>query len=239
MRERTSQMEIFAEDTWRQTFRLIPKLPFAFSYQFEDAVGRKSTMQVLDWECGQLTGIASTDGTMSKRLLRKLKTKYLHEFGQRDLHFFLGTTQQFHSVAPNPWVIVGVFAPPFDISWTWASRPEPCLPTPISKTGLWSSPPSAFRGTWLADGAGDGESTCPDGTLPANSLSTPGPGFSRSAQRTVLSASRLRGFARGDSVSGLSLPRSILTMDHTDSRMPIAGSLSVASVASCRTIGSW
>jgi hypothetical protein len=56
----------------------------------------------------------------------------------------------------------------------------------------------------------------PDGTLPANSLSTPGPGFSRSAQRTVLSASRLRGFARGDSVSGLSLPRSILTMDHTD-----------------------
>jgi hypothetical protein len=46
--------------------------------------------------------------------LEKVKTKYLHEFGQRDLHFFLGTTQQFHSVAPNPWVIVGVFAPPFE-----------------------------------------------------------------------------------------------------------------------------
>jgi hypothetical protein len=42
-----------------------------------------------------------------------VKAKYLIEFGQRDLHFFLGTTQQFHGFAPNPWVIVGVFAPPY------------------------------------------------------------------------------------------------------------------------------
>ncbi|MCG3148539.1 MAG: hypothetical protein PCFJNLEI_01983 [Verrucomicrobiae bacterium] len=46
--------------------------------------------------------------------MEKVKHKYLTEFSQRDLHFFLGTTQQFHSVAPNPWVIVGVFAPPFE-----------------------------------------------------------------------------------------------------------------------------
>jgi hypothetical protein len=44
--------------------------------------------------------------------LEKVKTKYLDEFGKRDLYFFLGTTQQFHGFAPNPWVIVGVFAPP-------------------------------------------------------------------------------------------------------------------------------
>jgi hypothetical protein len=114
MRERTSQMEIFAEDTWRQAFRLIPKLPFSFSYQFEDAAGRKSTMQVLDWECGQLYWNCFNRWNDEQAALDRVKSKYLHEFGQRDLHFFLGTTQQFHNVAPNPWVIVGVFAPPFE-----------------------------------------------------------------------------------------------------------------------------
>ena len=33
--------------------------------------------------------------------LEKVKAKYLDEFGKRDLHFFLGTTQQFHGFAPN------------------------------------------------------------------------------------------------------------------------------------------
>jgi hypothetical protein len=37
---------------------------------------------------------------------------YLDEFASRDLHFFLGTTQEFHFRAPNPWVIVGVFPIP-------------------------------------------------------------------------------------------------------------------------------
>lgn len=54
MREQSKQAQMFAEDAWRETFQLIPKLPYAFSYQFEDRDGRKSTMQVLDWECGQL-----------------------------------------------------------------------------------------------------------------------------------------------------------------------------------------
>ena len=71
-------------------------------------------MQVLDWECGQLYWNCFNRWNDEQAALEKVKTKYLHEFGQRDLHFFLGTTQQFHSVAPNPWVIVGVFAPPFE-----------------------------------------------------------------------------------------------------------------------------
>ena len=54
MREKTKQTELFAEETWRETFKLIPKLPYSFSYTFEDADGRKSSMQVLDWEIGQL-----------------------------------------------------------------------------------------------------------------------------------------------------------------------------------------
>ena len=33
-------------------------------------------------------------------------------FLKTDLHFFPGTTQLYHFVAPNPWVIIGVFHPP-------------------------------------------------------------------------------------------------------------------------------
>ena len=112
MRDKTRQAEMFKEETWRETFKIIPKLPYSFSYQFEDADGRKSTMQVLDWECGQLYWKCLRRHGNEATALEKVKAKYLGEFGQRDLHFFLGTTQQFHGFAPNPWVIVGVFAPP-------------------------------------------------------------------------------------------------------------------------------
>ncbi len=115
MREESKQVQMFAEDTWRQTFKLIPKLPYAFSYQIEDADGKKSTMQVLDWECGQLYwNCLRRANNLESIALAKVKAKYLEEFSKRDLHFFLGTTQQFHGFAPNPWVIVGVFAPPFE-----------------------------------------------------------------------------------------------------------------------------
>ena len=113
MREQSKQTQMFAEDSWRETFELIPKLPYAFSYQIEDADGRKSTMQVLDWECGQLYWNCLRRHRDESIALEKVKEKYLHEFSKRDLHFFLGTTQQFHGFAPNPWVIVGVFAPPY------------------------------------------------------------------------------------------------------------------------------
>jgi hypothetical protein len=112
MREQTMQSELFAEDAWRETFQIIPKLPYSFSYQLEDADGRKSTMQVLDWECGQLYWNCLRRSGDEAEALEKVKAKYLDEFGQRDLYFFLGTTQQFHGFSPNPWVIIGVFAPP-------------------------------------------------------------------------------------------------------------------------------
>jgi hypothetical protein len=31
-----------------------------------------------------------------------------------DLHFFLGTLQQYHGFSPNPWAIVGLFHPPHE-----------------------------------------------------------------------------------------------------------------------------
>lgn len=52
MREATSQLDLFADNTWRETFTVVKKLPYSFSYKFEDAVGRRSELQVLDWEIG-------------------------------------------------------------------------------------------------------------------------------------------------------------------------------------------
>ena len=40
--------------------------------------------------------------------------KYLDEFQKKDLHFFLGKTLQYHSVAQNPFVIIGVFPIPYE-----------------------------------------------------------------------------------------------------------------------------
>lgn len=115
MREQTNQLEIFAEDTWRQLFNVIPKLPYSFSYLFEDVDGRKSEMQVLDWEAGALywNCLHSTDGD-ERAALEKVRQKYFKDFLTKDLHFFLGTTQQFHFVAPNPWVIVGLLPIPHE-----------------------------------------------------------------------------------------------------------------------------
>jgi hypothetical protein len=116
MRERTHQRELFAQDRWRETFKLIRKLPYSFSYRFEDDTGRESTLQVLDWETGALFWNCLRASKGDERVaLEKIRAKYFDEFRRRDLHFFLGTTQQFHFVAPNPWVIIGVFPIPYQL----------------------------------------------------------------------------------------------------------------------------
>jgi hypothetical protein len=113
MRNKTNQGELFAEEAWRQTFVLIPKLPYSFSYEFEDADGKKSKLQILDWEIGALFwNCMRRHGHDEKVALEKVRVKYVDQFFKTDLHFFLGTTQQFHFVAPNPWVIIGVFPIP-------------------------------------------------------------------------------------------------------------------------------
>ncbi|HEX5177804.1 MAG TPA: hypothetical protein VFW04_00620 [Gemmatimonadaceae bacterium] len=115
MREATRQVDLFDESTWRETFKVIAKLPYSFSYRFEDADGRRSELQILDWEAGALywNCLRSVDGD-EPRALAKVRQKYFEEFLTKDLHFFLGTTQQFHFVAPNPWVIIGVFPVPHE-----------------------------------------------------------------------------------------------------------------------------
>lgn len=115
MREASRQHELFEDNAWRETFRVIPKLPYKFSYRFEDAAGKKSEQQILDWEIGALyrNCLQLANGDESKAIA-KVRQKYMDEFLKKDLHLFLGTTQQWHQVAVNPWVIIGVLPIPFE-----------------------------------------------------------------------------------------------------------------------------
>ena len=112
MRKQASQGVLFEEDAWRATFKVIPKLPYGFSYRFEDADGHKSKMRILDWEIGALFWKCVRDHGTEKVALEKVREKYVDAFRKTDLHFFLGTTQQYHLRAPNPWMIIGVFPIP-------------------------------------------------------------------------------------------------------------------------------
>lgn len=115
MRELTNQFELFSDNSWRETFRVIPKLPFSFSYRFEDAAGKSSELQILDWEIGALYWNCLRSGNGDETTaLKKVHQKYWASFLKTDLHFFLGTTQQFHFIAPNPWVIIGVLPIPHE-----------------------------------------------------------------------------------------------------------------------------
>ena len=116
MRGFQSQLSLLEDNEWRKTFRLIPKLPYSFSYRFNDATGRQSTLQIQDWEIGALywNCLKNAHGDEAQALT-KVREKYFEKFLETDLHFFLGTTRQWQiRRAPNPWVIIGVFPAPHD-----------------------------------------------------------------------------------------------------------------------------
>ena len=116
MRDLHGQLDLFEDNEWRKTFQVIPKLPYSFSYRFLDAAGKQSELQILDWEAGALYWNCLRNANRNEPIaLEKVRQKYLGEFLTKDLHFFLGTTQQFHFVAPNPWVIIGVLPIPHQI----------------------------------------------------------------------------------------------------------------------------
>ena len=115
MRAVHGQLALFEDNSWRETFQVIPKLPYSFSYRFQDSNGRKSELQVLDWEtCALFWNCLKSENWNEQAALDKVREKYFDTFLKTDLHFILGTTLQFHQVAPNPWVIVGVYPIPHD-----------------------------------------------------------------------------------------------------------------------------
>ena len=96
-----------------EEFKTVRKVPYKFSYQFKDDSGKQSTMMIEDWEIGMLYfNCLKRAGGDENVAIARVREKYFDIFIKRDLHFFLGTTKQFHNVAPNPFIIVGAFYPP-------------------------------------------------------------------------------------------------------------------------------
>jgi hypothetical protein len=58
-----------------------------------------------DWDLGAFSLKFKQD---HKLAYEKVKEKYL----KKDLFFFLGTTKQYHNIAPNPFMIIGTFPSP-------------------------------------------------------------------------------------------------------------------------------
>lgn len=110
---RLQQLNIF-EVVTENRFQVVKKLPYKFSYVFEDVHGKKRTLMIEDWEIGALFWrmLAKHEGDEFKAL-QDVKKKYLDDFARtKDLHFFLGTTQAHHLQARNPFIIIGTFHPP-------------------------------------------------------------------------------------------------------------------------------
>ncbi|TAE75523.1 MAG: hypothetical protein EAZ85_02295 [Bacteroidetes bacterium] len=95
-----------------ENFEVVQKLPFKFSYIFEDDEGKKSTLMIEDWELGALYWNCLKDAKDEKVACQKVKEKYFDNFTiKNDLYFFLGTTREHHFVSKNPFIIIGLFYP--------------------------------------------------------------------------------------------------------------------------------
>ena len=96
-----------------EEFKVVQKIPYKFSYKFEDDAGVQSTLMIEDWEIGMLylNCLKKADGD-ENIAVEKVREKYFDEFLKKDLYFFLGTTKQYHYVSPNPFIIIGIFYPP-------------------------------------------------------------------------------------------------------------------------------
>jgi hypothetical protein len=93
--------------------KIVDKLPYKFSYRFEDCNGKQSKLMIEDWEIGALYWKCLKMYGNEKDAVDGVIKKYKEEFlSYKDIYFFLGTQRLYHGWASNPYVITGVFYPP-------------------------------------------------------------------------------------------------------------------------------
>jgi len=112
-----NQLNLFTDDVENmEDFTVIPKLPYKFSYVFEDIKGKKSTLMIEDWEVGAAYWNFLKHYKNEETTLNKIREKFFDDFvKKKNLYFFLGTTKQYHGWAKNPFIIIGVFPLPLAV----------------------------------------------------------------------------------------------------------------------------
>jgi len=113
-----AQLSLFQEckDDKKDLFEVAKKLPYKFSYRFEDINGRQSKLMIEDWEIGQLYWNCLSRYGSDEIALEKVRERYEKDFlTNKDIYFFLGTTQLHHYRGPNPFLIIGIFYPKIEL----------------------------------------------------------------------------------------------------------------------------
>jgi len=111
LKANASQLNLFKNSD--NPFEVVQKLPYKFSYKFTSDDDVERTMMIEDWEIGMLywNCLKRHEGDELKAC-DDVKKKYLDDFAKtKDLYLFLGTTREFHMMAPNPFIIIGTFHP--------------------------------------------------------------------------------------------------------------------------------
>ncbi len=112
LKAKALQLNLFVNSD--NPFEVVAKLPYKFSFEFSDNKGNRSTLMIEDWEIGQLYwNCLKRHKYNEQKACEDVKKKYFYNFAKtKDLYFYLGTTRQFHLVAPNPFIIIGTLYPP-------------------------------------------------------------------------------------------------------------------------------
>ncbi|NLE63216.1 MAG: hypothetical protein GX612_05205 [Bacteroidales bacterium] len=107
-----SQYNLF-QSIDEKKFEIVKKLPYKFSFIYEDIEGKQSKTMIEDWETGNLfwNCLRRHDGNELKAC-QDVRRKYYDDFAiTKDLYFYLGTSQLHHYVSKNPFMIIGTFHP--------------------------------------------------------------------------------------------------------------------------------
>ncbi len=94
--------------------KVLPKVPYKFFYKFiSDGDRNPRKLLIEDWELGALyRNCLKSSGGNEEEAKLKVKEKFFDDLAlTKDLYLFLGTTKQYHHIAPNPFIVVGVFYP--------------------------------------------------------------------------------------------------------------------------------
>ena len=112
------QLDFFRdENAIAEDLKIVRKLPYKFSYAFEDINSKLGKLMIEDWEIGALYwNCLMSSNNDRDEAVRKVKQKYLIDFvrsGKYSPLLILGTTLEFHKKkAPNPFIIIGVIPLP-------------------------------------------------------------------------------------------------------------------------------
>ena len=107
------QMNLFEDEyEMSETFRFAEKVPYKFSYVFATEDGKQRTLMIEDWEIGMLYRNIFQKYQNEEIACQKVREKYL-DMAKENIYLFLGTSFEWHMKnAPDPYLIIGVFAPP-------------------------------------------------------------------------------------------------------------------------------